>query len=194
MLGLLFVVTGPSGAGKDSVIEKARELQLDFGMITTTTTRAMRPGEAEGNPYYFLQREEFERRVQGGEFVEWAEVYGNLYGATKIEVERVRKQHAVVIVRVDPRGARAYKKMIPETITLFIQPPSFEFLEKHLVDRATDSSEVIQQRLEVAKTELQNLHQWDYLIMNEEGKLHESAQALISIVKQMSTKTFSVHK
>lgn len=178
------VVTGPSGAGKDSVIGKLRELGFDFGMITTTTTRSMRPGEAEGQPYYFVSREEFEQRVEQGDMVEWAEVYGNLYGSTKTEVERVRRKYPVVIIRVDPQGARTFKEMIPDVITVFIQPPSFEFLEKRLVNRASDAPEVIAHRLEIAKQEMQNVEFWDYRITNNEGQLDAAAQELIDIIQK----------
>jgi len=181
-MGTLFVVTGPSGAGKDSVIAKAREMGLEFGTITTTSTRAMRPGEAEGNPYYFLTRAEFEEKIARGEMIEWAEVYGFLYGSTREEIEQKLKKTPVVILKVDPQGARTFKKLIPETVTIFIQPPSFEFLEKRLVNRASDSPDVIRKRLDTAKIELQNLQDWDHLILNEEGKLEEAAQQLIDLV------------
>lgn len=184
-MGRLIVVTGPSGAGKDSVIERAHEMGLEFDHVVTTSTRPMRPGEGEGNPYYFLTREEFEGKVENGEMIEWAEVYGNLYGSTKYEVERVRKKSNLVIIKVDPQGARTFKEIIPDTFTVFIQPPSFEFLEKRLVNRASDSPAVIQKRLETAKTELQNLQDWDSLIVNEEGKLDDAAQELMKIIKKV---------
>lgn len=183
MTGKVFVVTGPSGAGKDSVIEHSRECGLEFGTVTTTTTRPMRPGEAEGNPYYFISHDEFEDKIAGGEMIEWAEVYGNLYGSTKEEVERVRKKYDQVVIKVDPQGARTFKSIIPEAITIFIQPPSEEYLEKRLVNRASDSPEVIQKRLAIAREELQNLEQWDHVILNDEGKLQEAANRLIGIVK-----------
>lgn len=182
-MGTLFVVTGPSGAGKDSVIAKAREMGLEFGTITTTSTRAMRPGEAEGSPYYFLSREAFEEKIARGEMIEWAEVYGFLYGSTREEIEQKLKKTPVVILKVDPQGARTFKKLIPETVTIFIQPPSFAFLEKRLVNRASDSPEVIAKRLDTAKIELQNLQDWDHIILNEEGKLEEAAQQLIDLVQ-----------
>lgn len=189
MQGALFVVTGPSGAGKDSVIEAARKAGLEFGTVTTSSTRPMRPGEGEGNPYYFLGREEFEEKIEHGEMIEWAEVYGNLYGSTKQELERVRKANNAVIIKVDPQGARTFKEMIPDATTVFIQPPSLEFLEKRLVNRASDAPDVIQKRLETAKTELQNLQDWDYLVMNEEGRLEKAAEELRRLVEKHSPAT-----
>ncbi|OGY86629.1 MAG: guanylate kinase [Candidatus Kerfeldbacteria bacterium RIFOXYA2_FULL_38_24] len=182
--GKIFVVTGPSGAGKDSVLKTAKQMGLKFGAVITTTTRAMRPGEAEENPYYFLSREEFETRIKNGEMIEYAEVYGNLYGNTKEELEKVAKKNEVVIIKVDPQGARTYKQVFPEITTIFIQPPDFDFLEKHLVDRATDSPEVIKKRLEVAKEELENLGQWDKIIVNYENQLEKTAQKLLDIIQK----------
>ncbi|MCW1929719.1 MAG: guanylate kinase [Candidatus Kerfeldbacteria bacterium] len=183
-MGTLFVVTGPSGAGKDSVIAKARDLGLSFASITTTSTRPMRPGEAEGNPYYFVSKEEFEQKIDRGEMIEYAEVYGNYYGSTRAEVERVLKGNDVVVVKVDPQGARTFKEMIPEAHTIFIKPPSFEALEHRLVHRASDAPEVIAKRLEVARQELENLEFWNTVIVNEEGKLEDAAKQLIAVVSK----------
>lgn len=187
--GKLFVVTGPSGAGKDSVISGARErfsAEEVFGSITTTTSRPMRPGEAEGAPYYFISRDEFERKMSDGEMIEWAEVYGNYYGSTREEVERARRKHAVVLIKVDPQGARTFKQLLPDAVTIFIQPPSFAYLEKRLVNRASDSPEVIHKRLETARAELQQLNQWDHRIINEEGRLESAIDAFISLIHSAS--------
>lgn len=183
-MGKLFVVTGPSGAGKDSVIAKAREMGLSFATVTTTSTRAMRPGESEGNPYFFVTREEFENKIKNGEMIEWAEVYGYLYGSTREDVEHTVKKNPVVVLKVDPQGARTFKSLLPDVVTIFIQPPSFLFLEKRLVNRASDSPEVIHKRLETAKVELQNLQDWDHIILNEEGKIDEAAKQLMCLVSE----------
>ncbi len=181
-MGKLVVVTGPSGAGKDSVIDTARKLGLEFASVTTTSTRPMRPGEGEGKPYYFLARDEFEDKVENGEMIEWAEVYGNLYGSTKEEVENKRKKNDLVLIKVDPQGARTFKEMIPDAQTIFIQPPSIEFLNKRLHKRGSDSEDVIKKRLEIARSELENLESWDHLVLNDEGKLEEAAKELIRLI------------
>lgn len=186
--GKLFVVTGPSGAGKDSVINAVREAGLAFGQVTTTSTRSMRPGEAEGAPYYFITPDQFTAKVTANEMIEWAEVYGNLYGCTKTEVDQKLQQNAVVIVKVDPQGARAYAKMVPDAITIFIMPPSYEYLEKRLVNRETDSAEVIQQRLATAQRELEHLLDWNYLVVNEEGKLEDAAKEVMHIIAENGRK------
>lgn len=183
-MGKLFIVTGPSGAGKDSVINAVKERGLQFGQVITTSTRTMRQNEAEGLPYYFVTREQFQTMVDTGSMVEWAEVYGNMYGCSKQEVESKLAQNEVVIVKVDPQGARAYKKMMPEAKTIFIMPPSYEYLEKRLINRETDTPTVIKQRLATAQRELENLLDWDYLVVNEEGKLGEAAEEVLGIVNQ----------
>lgn len=182
-IGTLFVVTGPSGAGKDSVIMRATELGLEFGSVITTTSRAMRPGESEGHPYHFVTQEEFERKVDHNEMIESATVYGNYYGSTKQEVERALKEHAVVIMKVDIQGAHTLKEMMPEAIVVFIQPPSIEYLRKRLEGRATDAPEIIEQRLAVAESEMQNLDQWDAVIQNLEGALDDAAKELIHTIE-----------
>lgn len=183
-MGKLFIVTGPSGAGKDSVINAVKEQGLEFGQVVTTSTRPMRQTEQEGNPYYFLTREQFEALVQQAAMVEWAEVYGNLYGCSKQEVEQKLATNDVVIVKVDPQGARSYKKLMPEAKTIFIMPPSYEYLEKRLINRETDTPTVIKQRLATAQRELENLLDWDYLVVNEEGKLDEAAEEVLGIIKK----------
>lgn len=184
--GKLFVVTGPSGAGKDSVINQVKEQGLQFGQVVTTSTRPMRSTEKEGDPYYFVDTTVFRQYIDAGEMIEWAEVYGNLYGCTKKEVQQKLAENSVVIVKVDPQGARSYKAMVPDATTIFIMPPSYEYLEKRLVNRETDSREVIQQRLETAQRELENLLDWDYLVVNEEGKLSEAADEVLQIINKTS--------
>lgn len=185
--GKLFVVTGPSGAGKDSVINTVKDHGLDFGQVITTSTRPMRSTEQQGDPYYFVDTETFRKHIAADEMIEWAEVYGNLYGCTKKEVQQKLANHQVVIVKVDPQGARSYKAMVPEAVTIFIMPPSYEYLEKRLINRETDSREVIQQRLDTAQRELENLLDWDYLVVNEEGKLEEAAEEVLAIVNKATT-------
>lgn len=184
--GKLFVVTGPSGAGKDSVINMVKDNGLAFSQVITTSTRPMRSTESEGNPYYFVTEDEFKVNVSGNAMIEWAEVYGNLYGCTKQEVEDKLANNGVVIVKVDPQGARSYKKMVPDAHTIFIMPPSYEYLEKRLINRETDSKEVIQQRLDTAQRELENLLDWDYLVVNEEDKLHEAADEVMEIITKVT--------
>ena len=182
-MGKLFIITGPSGAGKDSVIFRAKEQGLEFAQVITTSTREIRAGESEGNPYHFASEEEFKKMKDSDGMIEWAEVYGNLYGSSKKEVEDKLSENDIVVVKVDPQGARTFKKMMPEAVSIFIMPPSYEYLEKRLVNRENDSKEVIKQRLETARKELENLLDWDFLVVNEEGKLDEAAAEVREIVE-----------
>lgn len=182
-MATLIVITGPSGAGKDSVIATVSKLGQSFNSIITTSSREARSDEGEGKPYHFITRDAFQAKIDGGEMVEWAEVYGNLYGSTKAEVEAALHQAGTVVVKVDPQGARTFKKLYPQAVTIFVMPPSFEFLEKRLVNRATDTPQVIEKRLKLAKKELQNLLDWDFLVVNEEGKLEDAAREVIDIIK-----------
>lgn len=183
-MSTLFVITGPSGAGKDSVIEAARQSGQTFGTIVTTSSREMRKGEAEGEPYHFISRADFQQNIDTNQLVEWAEVYGNLYGSTRSEVERALQTGDPIIVKVDPQGARTFKQLYPEAVTIFIMPPTFEYLEKRLINRATDAPEIIKKRLELAKKELQNLLDWDFLVINEEGKLEDAAKEVVDIIQE----------
>ncbi|MBU0731260.1 guanylate kinase [Patescibacteria group bacterium] len=182
-MGKLFIITGPSGAGKDSVIFRAKEQGLEFAQVITTSTREIRAGESEGHPYHFVAEEEFKKMKDSDGMIEWAEVYGNLYGSSKKEVEDKLSENDMVVVKVDPQGARTFKKMMPEAVSIFIMPPSYEYLEKRLVNRETDSKEVIKERLETARKELENLLDWDFLVVNEEGKLDEAAAEVKEIVE-----------
>lgn len=181
--GKLYVVTGPSGAGKDSLIERARNSGVSFGSVTTTSTRPMRDVESEGNPYYFITHAQFEEKIAAGEMIEWAEVYGNYYGSTRDEVQRVRANHKVVIIKVDPQGARTFKEMIPDAVTIFIAPPSFEILKIRLISRDQDPADVIESRLMSAKSELEHVDQWDHVIVNQEGKLDQAVKQLNEIIQ-----------
>ncbi|MFA6027701.1 MAG: guanylate kinase [Patescibacteria group bacterium] len=185
-MGKLFVITGPSGAGKDSVIYKAKDLGLNFVQVITTSTREVRNGESEGHPYHFISVADFKKNIDAGDMIEWAQVYGNYYGSGKQEVDDKLKNHKVVVVKVDPQGARTFKRMRPDCVTIFIMPPSYEYLEKRLVNRETDTKEVIKQRLDTAKKELENLLDWDYLVVNEEGKLKDAAMEVKETIENNS--------
>lgn len=185
-MGKLFVITGPSGAGKDSVIYKAKDLGLNFVQVVTTSTREVRNGESKGHPYYFITVDAFKKKIANNEMIEWAQVYGNYYGSTKKEVDDKLAENKVVVVKVDPQGARTFKRMRPDCVTIFIMPPSYEYLEKRLVNRETDTKEVIKQRLDTAKKELENLLDWDYLVVNEEGKLKDAAAEVKETIQNNS--------
>lgn len=176
------MVTGPSGAGKDSVIAEARNCGLVFGTVTTTSSRPMRFNEHDGQPYHFVTHEQFEEMIAQGQMIEWAKVYGNLYGSTREEVEYALNKNDVVMIKVDPQGARQFKELFSDCTTIFIAPPSLDYLQRRLEHRDADAPDVIVKRLAIAREELENIKQWDVVIRNEEGKLTEAARDLMTVV------------
>ena len=183
----LFIISGvPStGSGKDSVIEGLKKEKLDFNWIITTTTRAKRPGETEGHPYYFVSLEQFLAMKKRGEFLEWAKVYENYYGNTKQQVKHALQQKKPALLRIDCQGVKKYKKLIPEAIIILITVSSLKILESRLIQRG-DDQKIIKQRLSVAKKELNNMPPHNYLVENREGKLAETIQQVKKIILQES--------
>lgn len=182
-MGRLFVVSGPSGAGKDSIIEGLQRKGLKFYVVITTTSRPMRENEKQGHPYFFISKREFKRKIDCGELFEWANVYNHYYGSTKQEVEKALEDYDIVILKIDPQGGRSIKKIIPRAITIFIVPPSFDLLEERLRMRGQDSDEVINRRLKVARKELAHLLDWDYVVVNEEEALGQAVAEVMNIIR-----------
>ncbi|MFC1622827.1 hypothetical protein ACFL16_00340 [Patescibacteria group bacterium] len=182
MKSKVFIISGPSGAGEDSVLEGLTE-KMDFIRPITTTTRKMRDGEFQGSPYYFISKEAFRNRISTGDFFEWAEQDGgNLYGVTKEELERVRNTGKPVMLKLDYQGVITIKKLIPESIALLINV-SNDIIEKRLRSRDGDvSDEFIQGRLEHAKGWRENKDIFDYNIENVEGKLNETIEKTLEII------------
>ncbi len=183
----IFIISGPSGAGEDSVIEGLREY-FPIERVITASTRAMRPGEAQGNPYYFVSRGEFIERRDSGEFVEWAEQYnGNLYGVTKEEIERVksagRQTGKVGIWKIDLKGALTAKKLFPEIPAIFVTVSDPKILEDRIRRRDGVSEEYIKERMEYTKEWMKHKDVYDYKVYNEEGKLDETIAKTAEIIK-----------
>lgn len=165
--GIIFVISAPSGAGKLTLLNKVRETESSFSSTVSATTRGMRPGEAHGKDYYFLPRAEFEARVVAGEFAEWAEVHGNLYGTLKEELDRCMNSGHNVLLELDVQGMRSLKGMYPQAVSLFLMPPSMEELERRLRHRGTDDDDVIRLRLKNAQEEISARKEFDYIIVND---------------------------
>lgn len=183
MKGKLFIITGPSGVGKDTIIEGLRKAGLNFAWIVTTTTREPRAGESENKPYYFVSREKFEEMIKNNELFEYADVYGNYYGGTYGEVKQKLSENEVVFLKVDVAGAITVKSKIPEVFTIFIAPPSFETLKQRLVNRGTDSPDAIEKRLAQVKKEMKLAKNFDAVIVNKEGKLKETIEKIKKLIK-----------
>lgn len=168
MTGCLFTVVAPSGAGKSSLVAALLERDPSIQLSISTTTRAPRPGETHGREYHFVSRPAFEAMIGRGEFLEHAEVYGNLYGTSRTWIEDQRKAGADVLLEIDWQGARSVKKIFPDMIYIYILPPSIEELEQRLTKRGKDSAEVIQRRLSEAREDLKHVHKADYVIINQD--------------------------
>ena len=166
----LFVISGSSGVGKGTVIKEFLNKHSDFKLSVSCTTRQPREGEVHGKNYFFLSREEFLKRVENNEFLEWAEFSGNIYGTQKAYVEEKLALGKNMILEIDTKGALNVKKIMPEAILIFILPPSFEELEARLRGRHTETEEAIQKRLESTKLEMENSKQFDYRVVNDSIK------------------------
>lgn len=166
--GCLYVIVAPSGAGKSSLVNALLEREPDIGLSISYTTRPPRPGEESGREYFFVAREEFMSMIARGEFLEHAEVYGNLYGTSRLWIEKTRAEGSDVLLEIDWQGARAVKKLFRDMTYIYIRPPSIEVLRERLVKRGKDSKEVIAQRLAAAREDLKHVHEADYVIINDD--------------------------
>jgi guanylate kinase len=165
----LFVVTGPSGAGKGTLIRALIELRGDLEVAISATTRPQRPGEEDGHDYYFLTEEEFLARIEAGDFLEHVVyVSGQRYGTLRSEVARIHAGGKSVVLELETKGARAVRDAEPSAVTIFIAPPSFAELERRLRERATESSGEIDERLELAREQMREADDFDYVVMNDD--------------------------
>ncbi len=164
----LFTISAPSGAGKTSLVKALLEKRPDEVTVSVShATRPMRPGEVDGRDYHFVSIEEFERMVEAGEFLEYAKVFDNYYGTSRKAVEELLQQGRHVILEIDWQGARQVKQQIPETIAVFILPPSREELRRRLTGRGTDDESVIERRMADADREMAHYRDAEYLVIND---------------------------
>lgn len=162
----VFVITGPSGVGKGTVIRSLRERHPGLGLSVSATTRAPREGEVDGEHYHFLTPSEFDRRVAAGEFVEHAAYSGNQYGTLRSELEK-NAANGGVILEIELQGARLVRESMPEAPQIFIAPPTPETLRERLIGRGTDSPEAIERRLQVAEEELAAQGEFEHVVVND---------------------------
>ncbi|MBQ8076159.1 MAG: guanylate kinase [Oscillospiraceae bacterium] len=166
--GKLIVVSGPSGVGKSSLIAKAMEKRNDFCFSVSVTTREARPGEKDGEDYFFISREQFARMVEAGELLEHASYVGNDYGTPRAYVEQKREDGFNVVLDIEVQGAGQVHEMMPEAVMIFVVPPSLEELEQRLTLRGTETPEKIRGRLQRAKEEYQQAVFYQYIIVNDD--------------------------
>lgn len=178
----VFVITGPSGVGKGTLIRSLFDRVPELQLSVSATTRAPRPGEQDGVAYHFLDRGEFDRRVAAGEFVEWAEYSGNRYGTLRSELTSTLEQGRPVVLEIEVQGARQVREKLPEAVQVFIAPPSPETLRTRLIGRGTDTEEQVRRRLETADAELAAQPEFAHVVVND--RLEEALDALVDIVRQ----------
>ena len=166
--GVLIIVSAPSGCGKSTILHRLMELRENLCFSVSATTRAPRNGEQDGVDYFFISREKFDEMVENGEFLEHAEYVGNCYGTPKAAVDAKLNEGYDVYLDIEVQGAMQIKVQRPETLMIFVMPPSLEELERRLVSRGTDSPEVIQGRLKQAQEEFKLRDQFDFTVVNDE--------------------------
>ena len=166
--GLLFIVSAPSGTGKTTVVERLVERTPNLAMSRSYTSRAMRPGEKDGVDYTFVARQRFESMIAASEFLEWADVFGNLYGTCAADTERHLASGVDLVLVIDVQGARKVRACGITATTVFVMPPSFDVLERRLRGRSKDPEPEIQRRLAVAREEVAAFSEYDYLVVNDE--------------------------
>lgn len=174
--GTLYIVSAPSGAGKTSLVKALLDAQPQVRVSVSHTTRPMRPGEADGVNYHFVSREEFHERLGHNEFLEHAEVFGNLYGTSQRWLEKTLNEGFDLILEIDWQGAQQVRRLMPQAKSIFILPPSQEALRQRLTNRGQDSDEVIEKRMREAVSEMTHFVEYDYLVIND-----DFAHALIDL-------------
>ena len=177
----VFVITGPSGVGKGTLIRGLLERMPGLELSVSATTRPPRPGERDGVDYHFLTPEQFEAHVRAGDFVEHATYSGNRYGTLRSELERRRQDAAGVVLEIEVQGARQVRATMPEAVAVFIGPPSRAALRARLVGRGTDSPEQVDARLRTAERELEAQPEFAHVVVND--RLEEATAELAAIVR-----------
>lgn len=181
--GLLIVLSGPSGVGKGTILKEfIDDASLKLAFSVSMTTREKRQGEEEGVNYYYVTKERFQQAINHGELLEWAEFVGNRYGTPLQEVERLRNEGKNVVLEIEVQGCQQVVEKVKDCLTIFIVPPSMEELEKRIRGRASESEEVIQQRLQKAEREMKLVGNYQYVVCNEDPK--QAAKIITALIKR----------
>jgi guanylate kinase len=181
MTGNIFIICAPSGAGKTSLVAELLKRNRSVRLSVSHTTRAPRPGEQDGRDYHFVSRPTFEAMIERGEFLESAEVHGNLYGTSQGWIDEQRARDVDIVLEIDWQGAQQVRRLIADAIGIFILPPSPDTLRRRLIDRGQDSDAVIERRLQAARGEIAHLTEFDYVMIN--NNFDDAVEDLVSIVR-----------
>lgn len=185
---LLIVLSGPSGVGKDAVLQRMRELGKPFHYTVTATTRPIRSGEIDGVDYVFVDREQFQSMIVNKQLLEYAEVYGNWYGVPSEPVKDALGKGKDVILKIDVQGAENIRKKTTEAVYVFLAPPSLQELERRLRERMTDSEEALTRRLKTASGEMQDARKFDHVVVNRNERIDDAVADIMGIVEQEQSK------
>ncbi len=188
---LLIIVSGPSGVGKDSVIEQIRVLNKNRYFAITVTTRPPRTNEINGKDYTFVSKKTFYKMIERNELFEWAKVYGNLYGVPKTQIVDHMENGIDVMVKTDVQGAATIKNIVPNSVSIFLAPPSIVDLEKRLKRRMTESNREKSLRLKISPSEMEEACKFDYIVMNNHDKIDKTVIEIESIISKERSKYIS---
>ena len=180
-LGKLFILSAPSGTGKTSLAKALFQTDIDLSLSVSYTSRSVRHGEVEGRDYYFVERKIFERMLKHGEFLESAEIYGNLYGTSQKWINEAIDSGQDVLLEIDSQGAQQVRRIFSNAVSIFVLPPSLEALESRLRNRNQDCNEVIARRMAAARQEISHVSEYDYVIINE--NLDKALRDLVCVVQ-----------
>ena len=186
---LLIVISGPSGVGKDAVLERMKERQLPFHFVVTTTTRPIRPGEEHGVDYFFVSEDEFQRMTDKGELIEHARVYSDYKGIPKDQIRQAFESGEDVIMRVDVQGAATVRALAPQALLIFLSTPSEDQLIGRLKARKTETAEDLKLRIQTLRSEMQRIDQFDYMVVNADLRLDDTVDTILSIVNAEHNRT-----
>ena len=186
---LIIVISGPSGVGKDAIVERIAERGDSFYFTVTATTRAPRPNEIHGVNHIFVTKAQFRDMIAKGELLEWAETYGNMYGTPKDQVRTALAQGQHVLLRIDVKGAMSVKGLVPDALLIFVSAPSKAVLADRLRRRGVDADSDIALRLEAADEESSFADQFDHVIVNREGKLSDTVRKILDVINHESSRT-----
>ena len=182
--GLLVIISAPSGAGKDTVIERLVRTLDDAVVYVTATSRKPRANEKHGLHYYFYEPEKFRAEIEAGNFIEWSMVHGDFKGVRRDALADTLRDHKIVIVKPEPQGMRKLKAKLPEALTIFIMPPSLDALRKRLLQRGTETKDQFEVRMRNAEIEMAAAPEYDYVVVNADGKIDETVKDIAEIVKK----------
>jgi len=179
----IFIVSGPSGAGEDSVIRGLKK-KIKYNRVVSMVTRPMRQGEKQGKPYNFVSVKKFKEMIKKDELIEWAMVYGDYRGCSKKELEKLQKKNLPILWKIDWQGVKTVKRKIPDSIAIFIAPPSFDTLKQRLISRGNDTLKTIKAREKFTKEWLKHKNVYDYIVVNKQKKLNETIEKVGKIIKK----------